>query len=135
VLVTHAKKLFQSAANNGKLEVLKWGQGSGYELDTMLEKEGIADLARNRHLEVVKYLRQLGISWDERICTFAATYGHLELLIWARVNQCQWDEDTCAGAAVNGHLELLKWARANQCQWDEEICSYAAAHDHLELLK
>ncbi len=33
---TRAKTLFKAAANNGKLEVLKWGQYSGYELETML---------------------------------------------------------------------------------------------------
>jgi hypothetical protein len=47
---THASiatKLFQASAKNGQLEVLKWGQGSGYELETMLKKDDIANMARN----------------------------------------------------------------------------------------
>ena len=44
---TRAIKLFQAAAKNGQLEVLKWGQGSGYELETMLKKDDIANMARN----------------------------------------------------------------------------------------
>jgi hypothetical protein len=101
------KKLFQAAANDGQLEVLQWGQGSGYELETMLEKDDIADVVWVGHLEVVKYLRQIGISWDEETCTSAAAHGHLELLKWVRVNQCPWDEEICAKAASNGHLELF----------------------------
>ena len=132
---THAQKLFQVAANDGTLEVLKWGQGSCYELDVMLEKDDIADVALNGHLEVVKYLRQLGISWDEETCTKAVGNGHLELLKWARVNQCPWNEETCEYAAGGGHLELLKWARVNQCPWDEMTCAGVAENGHLELLK
>jgi hypothetical protein len=97
--------LFQTTSKNGLLEVLKWGQGSGYELESMLDKIDIADAAGNGHLGVVKYLRQLGLLWDE---------------------------DTCESAAFSGHLELLKWARANQCPWDVKTCSFAAAYGHLE---
>ena len=112
---THAKELFQAAANNGNLEVLQWGQGSGHELETMFKKGDIADVAWEGHMEIVKYLRQLGISWDEDTCAHAAVSGYLELLKWARLKKCPWNEDTCSLTALNEHLELLKWARANQC--------------------
>jgi hypothetical protein len=39
-----------------------WGEKSGYELDNILDEDRIADAALHRHLEVVKYLRKLGIS-------------------------------------------------------------------------
>ena len=132
---TRAIKLFQTAAKNGQLEVLKWGQGSGYELESILDKGDIANVAQNGHLEEVKYLRQLSVLWDEDTCESAAYSGHLELLKWARANQCPWNEETCTSAAINGHLELLKWARANQYPWNEETCAQAAAYGHLELLK
>ena len=77
---TRAIKLFQAAAKDGQLEVLKWGQGSRYELESMLDKIDIADAAGNGHLGVVKYLRQLGLLWDEDTCESAAFSGHLELL-------------------------------------------------------
>ena len=112
---TRAKKLFQVAAIDGQLEVLQWGQGSGHELETMFKKGDIADVAWEGHMEIVKYLRQLGISWDEDTCAHAAVSGYLELLKWARLKKCPWNEDTCSLAALNEHLELLKWARANQC--------------------
>jgi hypothetical protein len=115
---TRLTQLFEAAASYGKMEVLKWGQDSGYELDDLLGREEIADAALNGHLGVVKYLRLLGIEWDKRTCENAAKNGHLELLKWTRANQCPWDALTCSAAAKNGHLELLKWARLNQCRWD-----------------
>ena len=44
--------------SNGKLDVLKWGEKSGYERDEMLDEDVIADVALHGHLEVVKYLRK-----------------------------------------------------------------------------
>jgi len=132
---SRARSLFKTAAIEGKLEILKWGEHSGYKLNTILDCDIMVQAALHGHLEVMKYLRQLGISWNERTCAMAAKNGHLELLKWARANQCPWDAWTCAYAAMNGHLELLKWARANQCPWDEWTCALAATNGHLELLK
>jgi len=107
---TRAGPLFQVAATNGKLNVLEWGETSGYELDNFLDEDGIAVAALNGHLEVVKYLRKLGISWNEDTCSNAAKNGHLELLKGCRANQCPWNKYTCCFAAQNGHLELLNGA-------------------------
>jgi len=131
----HAGSLFQAATSDGKLAVLKWGEDSGYELDNILDEDGIADVALNGHLEVAKYLRKLGVSCNEDTCSNAAMNGHLELLKWCRANQCPWNEDTCSYAAFSGQLKLLKWARTNQCPWNLETCSRAAKNGHLELLK
>ena len=65
----------QAAAKNGQLKVLKCWQGSGYELESLLGKVDIANVARNWHLEVVKYLRELGLWWDEDTCASAAAGG------------------------------------------------------------
>ena len=82
-------------------------------------------MALNGHLEVVQYLRTLGISLSAYTCANAALNGHLELLKWARTHQCP----------LNGHPKILKWARANQCPWDKWTCSSAASNGHLELEK
>ena len=41
----------------------------------------------------------------------SARGGHLELFKWARENGASWDERVCAFAAQGGHLKLLKWAK------------------------
>ena len=77
-------KLFNTAARDGKLDVLKWGHDSGYDLKHRLDEDAIAGAALNGHLEVVQYLMTIGISWYGGTCTNAAKNGHLELLKWAR---------------------------------------------------
>ena len=115
---SRVRSLFNTATIEGKLEILILGKDAGYKLKTMLCWNITAQAALNGHVKVVKYLRQLGISWNswnEQPCANAALNGHLEFLKWARVNQCPWNEDTCTHAALNGHLELLKCTRAHQC--------------------
>ena len=84
--------LFRAAVSDRKLDVLKWGEESGYELHKILDNDTIAGAALNGHLEVVKYLRKHSVSWDSRTCSNAAKNGHLELLKWARANQCPRNE-------------------------------------------
>lgn len=93
------------------------------------------DAATYGHLHVIKWARNIGISWDEWTCTAAAKQGDLDTLKWARENGCPWDEWTCAKAAFNGHLEVLKWARENGCPWDEWTTTNAAKKGHADLLK
>ena len=130
-----AKSLFNTAARDGKLDVLIYGDDSGYVLKHILDGDIVAGAALNERLEVVQYLRAIGISWNSDTCANAAQNGHLVLLKWARAHQCPWDERTCSNAAKNGHLELLKWAREDQCPWNTWTCTNAAENGHLELLK
>ena len=88
----HAKSLFNTAAEEGKLDVLKWGEDYRYKLKKILGRNTIPIAALYGHLEVVKYLRRLEIPWDEWACSNAAKNGHLELLKWARANQCPRNE-------------------------------------------
>ena len=130
----NAKSLFDTAAKEGKLEILKWGADSGYELNTILDKDTIANAAMNGHIEVVKHLRTVGIEWDSDTCAYAALNGHLQLLKWARAENCPWNARTCSKAAMNGHIKLLKWARVNGCPWDDHTCYRAAKYGHIKLL-
>ena len=132
---TRAKRLFFLAARDGQLEVLKWGQNTGYKLKLILGQKEITNAALNGHFKVVKYLRKLHIRWNTRTCEKAAENGHLNVLQWTRANGCPWDESTCTSAAANGHLYVLKWARANGCPWDIYTCSNAAANGHLNVLQ
>ena len=47
----------------------------------------------------------------------------LEVLKWARANGCTWDEWTCSYAAESGRLAVLQWAHANGCPWDKLVSS------------
>jgi hypothetical protein len=51
---------------------------------------------------------------------------HLDILKWARKNGCSWNEKTCYKAARYGHLSVLQWARENHYWWDLKT-SYKAS--------
>ena len=91
--------------------------------------------ARGGHLEVLRWARWSGCVWNATTCEWAAAGGHLEVLRWARENGCEWNARTCAGAAQGGHLEVLRWARENGCEWDARTCAFAAQGGHPEVLR
>jgi len=59
------KELFNTAIYDGKVEVIKWGEDSGYQLITVLNWNIMSSAALNGHLNAVKYLRTLGFMWDD----------------------------------------------------------------------
>jgi hypothetical protein len=46
------------------------------------------DVPNEGHLEVLKYTRENGCSWDEWTCSTAVEYGHLEVFNRAQENKC-----------------------------------------------
>jgi hypothetical protein len=44
-----------------------------------------------------------------------AWHGNLDMLKWLRERDVVWDEDTLVVSAENGHHELFKWAKDNGC--------------------
>jgi len=43
------------------------------------------------------------------------------VLKWARENGCPWDDRVCSRAAQGGYLEVVKWAREQGCEWNWTI--------------
>ena len=124
-------KTCECAARCGHLEVLQWARENGCEWD----KWTCALAAKGGLLEVLRWARENGCEWNALTCALAAQGGHLRVLRWARENGCEWDAETCALAAGGGHMEMLRWARENGCEWDARTCAYAAEGGHLEVLQ
>ena len=72
------------AAENGWLDLLKWGRQNGCEWDSYV----CSRAAENGNLEILKWARQNGCEWNSSVCMNAATNGHLEVLKWAKLNGC-----------------------------------------------
>eukprot|EP01117_Protostelium_nocturnum_P013338 TRINITY_DN4968_c0_g1_i1.p1 TRINITY_DN4968_c0_g1~~TRINITY_DN4968_c0_g1_i1.p1 ORF type:complete len:392 (+),score=128.58 TRINITY_DN4968_c0_g1_i1:147-1322(+) len=120
------------AAENGRLEVVKWAVDNKLPL----EEESICSLAAlNGHLDVIKYARSIGLSWNAQTCSCAAERGHRNVIEWARQNNCKWDAQVCESAAQGGQWEMLKWLREEGAPWDERVCSAIGIKGNLEMLK
>jgi len=124
------------AASRGFLDVLKhWENVPADKKELLWEAEARNWAADRGHLEVVKFLRSQGCSWDTYTCAWAAGGGQLDIVKFLRSQGCPWDAYTCTTAARKARLEVLKWARSEGCPWDANTCTYAAIGGHLEILK
>ena len=86
------------AANEGRLDVLKWLFEKGCPMDLNLCTLG------------------------ERCALGAVFSGNVHMLQWMKDNGMtgEWRESHMFSAANSGSLEVVKWLRANGCQWDED---------------
>jgi len=122
-------KLFASflrkTVRSGWLSILQWTKEENHCPFTDISL--CPNAAKKGNIEVLKWLREIGCSWDQVMCTKAAVRGNLAMLKWLRKQRCPWNRWTCDHAASKGHLEVLKWLRENDCPWSSDVCDSAAA--------
>ena len=155
----------EQAAFVGCLDILKYIHL--YEPDKMISYGNdririMYRAAEGGHLEIIRWLRDIGCPWDDWVCTAATQNGHFDVLKCLRAYGCSWDFWTCAAAAEIGRLDILEWLyyngcpldecvfnsateagyfdiitwlREKRCPWDEYTCASAADKGHLEILK
>ena len=78
------------------------------------------NLTRSRD-QVLKFLHEAGLPWDEFCCSRAAAHGHNEVLEYLHTHGCPWSAMTCKLAARNGRLEVsvVQYFMSNR-----QSCSY-----------
>jgi len=66
----------------------------------------------------------------------AATHGHLVVLKWLRERGCPWDEKVTGEAAVRGHMHILNYALDNNAPvGTESLMRKAARHGRMECVR
>lgn len=124
--------LANRAAWGGKMEVLLYLKGLG----ATLEPSTLSAAAEGGHLEMVKFLRSENVPWDEGLGLRVAQQGHLVILDWAVKNGYSLPLKACNQAANRGHLNILQWIVDNKLAWNkEDLCEYAAYGGHLSILQ
>lgn len=91
--------------------------------------------AEGGHIDCLRFMHEHGCQWDEGMCETAAGKGHLDCLIYVHDNGCAWGVETCADAAKGGHLDCLQHLHENGCPWDNNTCVRAASRGHLACLQ
>ena len=134
--LTWNERALDYAATAGNLEALKWFYSTIPEFgeDSMC----YTFAAEGGHLEVLKWLKAVGCPHDDHpewISASAAMGGHLDALKWLKDNGFQLCKEATWYAASKNHLEMLKWLRENGCEWSEQTCAAAAKGGALEALK
>jgi hypothetical protein len=105
--------------------------------DALYDKNLTLEAALYGRLDILKSLRESNINviWDDKVCKFAALNGQLEVIKWLKTIGIQGNKNMCKYAAWGGHLHVLKWAHLNEVQWDASVCEYATKGGHFEILK
>lgn len=81
-----------SAATNGHCDVLKYLIKNWCPCDRSL---CLHVAIRNGHLNIVKYLHEIGYRWTGSECDIATDNGHLEILEYLHETGCECDKTTC----------------------------------------
>jgi len=138
----HTWMCIDTAAEHGRLEILKWFRLINGEHWNWQQSDDIwcSSAAENGHLDVLIYLHDNGCKADTVSCYTSATRGgHLEILRWLDKNGCPKDESVFAHAAEQGRLEIVRYLHETGCPWDQWACFYAVGgsdeDNNLELLR
>jgi hypothetical protein len=59
-------------------------------------------VAKKGHLNVVTFIRNLGMPWTDLTFANAAEDGNIDLLKWMKADGCPMGEMACANAAQSG---------------------------------
>ena len=66
---------------------------------------------------------------------FAATHGHLEIVKYLNNIGAEFTTDAMDGAARNGYLEIVKFLNSVGAEFTTFTLCMASAHDQLEIVK
>jgi hypothetical protein len=120
-----------AAAAAGKIDVLRYLRSVGCEMD-----EISCDMAAYyKHLDVLKYLKAVGCEWDEReIGAAAAGGGSMEIMLYLQQWGIKFNEATFASAAQAGRMYMLEFLLQQQCPFDARACDDAARAGNCDVL-
>lgn len=96
------------------------------------EIEGLCDYAAsNGHLDILQWLLQL---YKDRIKE-AKEIGNQNIVDYLQNDGILWNEITFCGASSNGQTYVCQFLRENDCPWDASAIAGAAKYNHLEVSK
>ena len=119
----------------GNLRLLKWARK---EMGLVVSEITSQEAARNGYLDVLKYLHEIGCSWNKYACRTAAENGHLDVLKYLHENGCPWTHEVYLYAARSGYIDILEYALKNKCpiyKYNDSMCLWASQGGHLHVIK
>eukprot|EP00594_Rhizosolenia_setigera_P019376 CAMPEP_0178957330 /NCGR_PEP_ID=MMETSP0789-20121207/10846_1 /TAXON_ID=3005 /ORGANISM="Rhizosolenia setigera, Strain CCMP 1694" /LENGTH=305 /DNA_ID=CAMNT_0020639551 /DNA_START=424 /DNA_END=1341 /DNA_ORIENTATION=- len=107
------------AAESGKLDVLKWFETKGFDIDKF---NCAAKAAFHGHLHIIQWLKEeRGLELKgELYLNVIEGSGQLHVMKWLREQSCPWSGWTFASAAKEGNLDILQWLHDEGCPWSDD---------------
>jgi len=109
------------AALHGKLEVLKWIETKGFNINTYVCAESAAC---NGYLHILQWLRlqeEKDLKLYSELYLYAIDFGiHLHVLKWLKEKEVPFHPDLFGKAVYEGNLDVLQWLHNEGCPWPED---------------
>jgi hypothetical protein len=103
------------AAAGGQVAALRWLREAGCSWATSGPNSIAVHGAKSGSVEVMQFLHEQGVQFDEIAMVSAAAGGHLPVCVFLRSVQCPWNDMCCNAAAHWGHVQVLRWLRMQGC--------------------
>jgi hypothetical protein len=130
---TISERAVLGAAQAGSIPKLEWLVN---RCNNKLPSSVCDFAARNDNVDTLRWLKERGAVFNQRITEPAARAGHVSVLKYLYEQGCEWSSDTCREAAKHGQLSALKWLHENGCEWDSyRINAHAAGSGSVEVLQ
>jgi len=109
------EELDEHATRGGRLNVLKWYETKGKDID----KDMCATLAaRDGHLNILQWLREeKSFEFGGKFYCRAVEGGRLHVMKWLREIEVPWTEGTFSYSAWGGNPDILQWLHDEGCPW------------------
>jgi len=94
------------------------------------------EAAANGSLEMLSYLHEIGVIWNQSVYTIACFYFHYDCAIYALKNGCPLPEKACYFAINENSLELLKLLVEvrKMCIKNADIFNYALSKGNMAII-
>ncbi|AGO84549.1 hypothetical protein psal_cds_648 [Pandoravirus salinus] len=150
-------------ASHGRLATLQWLHGLHGQSDPIAPEDATDDVGSNSaqctdgnehmwcgvaraaalrgHLDVIRWIKDVGYPWRDGICDAAARGCHLNVLSWAHDEHgCAWSDlfkaKACKRAIRRGDLVLVEWLIDHGCALDADAAVRdATEQDCLDILE
>jgi hypothetical protein len=132
--------LCDTAARNGKLQLLQWLHESGCHWD---EQQVIDTAVMRGCVNMLKWLHEVTGPWsakaNDRMMLIAGFCNNLHVVKWLRTREVQWPKQLYGTATwdsisreVCWNPEVVRWALANGCTWGNWQCQLLTAERYVE---
>lgn len=133
--------VWKSVARLGHLDLLKEFQreiiaelkGSDYGGGTLLNGAALGN-----QLEVLKWLRSIGVKWCFNALQGVIHHGFVDLLDWALGNGAEMPCNPMCEAITSGTTTMIDWVRGKGVQWfdqERQGDEYKASIPHIHMLE
>ncbi|GFH53327.1 hypothetical protein CTEN210_09803 [Chaetoceros tenuissimus] len=136
--ISWGEQTFRFAAKIGNISFLQYlvDTGCPHE-DPSIYTHAMEIKDNEKALEVLQWLHQHGVPWNENTCFKAVEKGNLQALKYLRSNDCPWNDSCLIKAIENHHQDIVEYCIQNSCPFGNyDICRYAMYdEDHDRALK